>query len=65
MKERAECQKEDSKHETNTPPKEIFTPKRGGRLQKIDKTLPAQNKPCIICNNLKRKGDNKSTNMWK
>ena len=59
MKERAESQKEDSKHETNTSAEEIFTPERRSKLQKVDTTLPAQSKPCVICNNLKRKGDNK------
>ena len=59
MKERAESQKEDSKHETNTSAEEIFTPERRIKCQKIDTTLPAQDKSCIICNNLKRKGDNK------
>ena len=58
MKERAESRK-DSKHETNTSAEEIFTPERRSKLQKVDTTLPAQSKPCVICNNLKRKGDNK------
>ena len=59
MKERAESRKEDSKHETNTSAEEILTPERRSKRQKIDTTLPAQSKPCIKCNNLKRKEDNK------
>ena len=58
MKERAESWKEDSKHKTNTSAEEIFTSERWSKHQNIDTTLPAQSKPCIICNNLKRKRDN-------
>ena len=58
MKERAESWK-DSKHETNTSAEEIFTSERWSKHPNIDTTLPAQSKPYIICNNLKRKRDNK------
>ena len=63
MKERAESRKEDSKHETNTSAEEILTPEIRSKRQKIDTTLPAQSKPCIKCNNLKRKEDNKRVRM--
>ena len=57
LKERAGSRKDESKHETNTSAEEIFTPGRRSKRQTIDTTLPAQSKLCIICNNLKRKGD--------
>ena len=63
LKERAESQKEDSKHETNTSAEEIFTPERRSTRQNIDTTLPAQSNPCITCNNLKRKEDNKEVSI--
>ena len=59
MKERAESWKENRKHKTNTSAEEIFTPEGRSKRQKIDITLPVQSKPWIICNKLKRKGDNK------
>ena len=55
MKERAESWKEDSKYQTNTSAEEIFTLERRSKRQKIDVALSAQSKPCIVCNNLKRK----------
>ena len=59
MKKKTKSRNEDSKHETNTSAEEIFTPERRSKRQKIDTTISAQSKPWIICNNLKRKGDNK------